>query len=143
MEIVTDIEKLRKPTQPVKERDDINQCIEELFQGLKEHNNAVGLSANEIGYKCSIFVMKMVTGPPICIVNPIITKARGGEIREESCLSVPGVKVKVKRPRQIVMKGINRYFKPVKYKLSNFRARIACHEIDHLFGKLITDYKEE
>ena len=143
MEIVTNTEKLRKATQSVKEADDINQCVDELLQGLKKYKNAVGLSANEIGYNYSIFVMKMVTGPPICVVNPVITKVRGSEVREESCLSIPGVKVKVKRPRQIVVKGVNRYFKPVKYKLSNFRARIACHEIDHLFGKLITDYKEE
>lgn len=140
MEIVTDIIKLRKPAKIVKEGDDIEECVEGLFQGLKERNNAVGLSANEIGYKYSIFVMDMPTGPPICVMNPVITKQRGSGVRKEVCLSIPGVEVIVKRPKQIVVKGINRYFKPVKYKLSGFQARIACHEIDHLFGKLIIDY---
>lgn len=142
MEIVTDIKRLRKPTNLVEEGDDINLCVEELFKGLKEYN-ALGLSANQLGYNYSIFVMIMPTGPPICLVNPILTKKRGSELRDEACLSIPKVIVKVKRPRQIVIKGRNRYFKPVRYKFNGLQARIACHEGDHLFGKLIIDYKEE
>lgn len=142
MEIVTDITKLRKPTKFVEEGDNINQSVEDLFLGLKEFS-AIGLSANQLGYSHRIFVMMMPAGPPICLVNPMISKVRGNNIREEGCLSIPKVKVTIKRPQQLTIKGVNRYFKPVKYKLSGLQARVACHEVDHLFGKLILDYKEE
>lgn len=142
MEIVTNSEILRKTTSFVKDGDDINQCVDELLREMKEHN-AIGLSANQLGYNYRIFVMNIDVGPPICIVNPMITKPRGSNIAEEGCLSIPEVKVGIKRPQQIVLKGVNRYFKPVRYRLSGLQARVACHEVDHLFGKLITDYEEE
>lgn len=142
MEIVTDLVRLRKTTNLVKDGDDINQCLDDLFRELEEHS-AIGLSANQLGHDYRIFVMRMPTGPPICLVNPMISKQRGSNVRDEGCLSIPGVEVTVKRPQQIVIKGVNRYFKPVKYRFSGLQARVAYHEIDHLFGRLILDYTEE
>lgn len=148
MKIITNIAQLRKPTQWVDGNEDISEIVDNLFQGLKEHNT-LGLSANQLGYNKRIFVMTMKPYPPICVVNPIITKVRGSQVREESCLSIPetlrrsGSGISVRRPQQIIIKGLNQYFKPVKYKLSGFQARKACHGIDHLNGKLVIDYKEE
>ena len=59
----------------------------------------------------------------------------------ETCLSLPGKKITVRRPYQVKVKGLNRYLKPVKYQFGGQFARIACHEIDHLDGKLIIDYE--
>lgn len=141
MNIITNVTPLRKPTKWVDGNDDIGEIVASLFAELKEHN-ALGLSANQLGYKRRIFVMTMKPSPAVCIVNPLITKQRGYQIGEEGCLSLPGIIVKVKRPQQIVIKGENQYRKHAKYKLSGQQARIACHEMDHLVGKLITDYKE-
>ena len=145
--IVTDISFLRKRTEEVQEGEDISEIVASLFRELQEFN-AEGLSANQLGYNKRIFVMTMKPYPPICVVNPIITKVRGSQVREEGCLSIPetmrraGSGISVRRPQQIIIKGLNQYFKPVKYKLSGFQARKACHELDHLNGKLIIDYKE-
>ena len=145
--IVTDIGFLRKRTEEVQEGEDISEIVDSLFNGLKEFN-AIGLSANQLGYNKRIFVMTMKPYPSICVVNPTITKVRGSRVRGESCLCIPetlrhsGSGISVRRPQQITIKGLNQYFKPVKYKLSGFQARVACHEIDHLNGKLIIDYKE-
>ena len=141
MNIVTNIAQLRKSTKLVDDNEDIGEIVNNLFQGLKEHN-AMGLSANQLGYNKRIFVMTMKPYPPVCVVNPIIAKERGSQLTEEGCLTLPGVIVKVKRPRQVVIKGQNQYHKPVKYRLNGQQARIACHEVDHLIGKLITDYKQ-
>lgn len=143
MDIVTSITQLRKPTKQVGSGDDISDIVANLFAELGMYRNAGGLSANQLGYNKRVFVMIMKPCPPICIVNPLITKQRGSQIGEEFCLSLPGHPVTVKRPQQIVVKGENQYHKYVKYKLSGLQARIACHEIDHLNGKLITDYKLE
>lgn len=141
MKIVTDIKKLRRPTKIVKVGDDIEDVVATLFTGLEEHN-IVGLSANQLGYNLRFFVMKVDPLSPICIVNPIIVKERGSQLGKELCQSLPGVVVIIKRPRQVVVKGLNQYYKLVKYKFSGLQARIACHEVDHLNGKLITDYKK-
>ena len=140
MNIITTVSLLRRPTEWVDGNDDIGEIVASLFAELKERA-VLGLSANQLGYKKRIFVMTMKPYPPVCIVNPLITKQRGSQVGEEGCLSLPGLGVKVKRPHQIVIKGENQYRKHVKYKLSGQQARIACHELDHLVGRLITDYK--
>ena len=145
--IVTDIRFLRKRTEEVQEGEDISEIVDNLFRELKEHN-ALGLSANQLGYNKRIFVMTMKPYPPVCVVNPTITKERGTQVGEEACLSIPETMrpnsaIKVKRPRQVSVKGLNQYLKPVKYRLNGQQARTACHEVDHLTGKLIIDYKQQ
>lgn len=144
MKIVTNEKQLRKPTDFVKEGEDISEMVDSLFREMQE-NDALGLAANQLGYKKRLFVMSIEPWPPICVVNALILKNRGSQVGMEGCRSLPGVKVRVKRPQQITLRGVNQYFRPVKYRLSGLQARIACHEIDHLIGKLITDHelKEE
>ena len=139
MEIVTDIKKLRKPTEWVKQDDPVLEVAAELFEGMREHNG-MGLAANQLGYDLRMFVMELRQHTRICVVNPVITKTRGSCEANEGCLSLPGVVVRVKRPMVVRMKGVNQYFKPVNYKFTGIEARQAYHEIDHLIGKLITDY---
>lgn len=145
-EIVTNAKLLRRPTKDVKEGEDISEIVDDLLQGLREYKAegiiAVGLSSNQLGYDKRIFAMRMPSGPPVCIVNPMITKARGSQLSKEMCLSIPSVTVTTKRPYQVTVKGLNRYFKHVKYKVSGLQARIVCHEVDHLNGVLITDHEE-
>jgi peptide deformylase len=45
----------------------------------------------------------------------------------------------VKRPKEIVLRGINRHGKPIRLHLEGDPARIALHEIDHLDGILFID----
>ena len=140
MVIVTDINRLRKATEWVKETDDILKIAEDLFREMAEFH-AQGLAANQLGYNLRMFVMELNRGTPICIVNPVIVKTRGSYESNEACLSLLGVLVRVKRPVEVRVKGVNQYFKPVNYRFRGIEARRACHEIDHLIGKLITDYK--
>ncbi len=141
MNIVTSERLLRKPTKPVKETDDIEQVVEDLFREMKERDT-LGLAANQLGYSCSIIVMSMEPMPPICIVNPQVTKQKGSQLSTEYCLSVPGEKVVIKRPYiVVVVKGVNQYFRPVRYRLRGLQARVASHELNHLEGVLITDYE--
>ncbi len=142
MTIITNERDLRKPTEWVKETDSIKQVADDLFREMKEHEGCVGLAANQLGYEYRMFVMDMKPLPPICIVNPVVIKQRGSQIATETCLSLPGESVVIKRPHLVKVKGINQYFRPVKHQLSGLLARVACHEIDHLCGKLIIDYKE-
>lgn len=143
VEIVTDIERLRKPAELVRQvKDDFTAVVEVADVLLTEmiQHNAQALAANQLGYDLRMFVMKLREYTPICIVNPEIVKTRGWYESNEACLSLPGVVVRVKRPMEVRVKGFNKYFRPVNYRLKGIEARRACHEIDHLNGKLITDY---
>lgn len=138
--IVTDREILRKPTKEVMPGDPVLEVAGELFKEMREYK-AQGLSANQLGYSLSMFVMVQQRGAPICLVNPQIVKEKGWQGANERCLSLPGEVVQVIRPKEIRIKGVNPYFKPVNYKFADIEARRACHEIDHLNGKLIIDYR--
>ena len=141
MNIVTDLQKLHTPTKPITKVSEAKKIADTLFEEMKEHN-AQGLSAIQLGINKSIFVMKYEGFAPICIVNPKIVKEKGHQKSKEFCLSIPGVEVKLKRPLTVRVVGVNQYLKPVGYNFSGIDARRACHEIDHLNGKLTIDYTE-
>ena len=58
----------------------------------------------------------------------------------EGCLSIPNIRVEVKRPYEVVIEGINEKGKLTQIKAKGLLARVLQHEIDHLNGKLIIDY---
>lgn len=147
MEVVTDIEWLRKPTEWVREEDNPREVAEQLFKAMDEIEMpdgmvAVGLAANQLGYGLRMFVLGIGPHVPICVVNPVVLREKGHNVHEETCLSLPGVVVRVRRPQEITVKGFNQYMKFVKYTFTGLHARVASHEIDHLDGKLIIDYEE-
>jgi peptide deformylase len=57
----------------------------------------------------------------------------------EACLSVPGLVGEVERHQQVLIRGFNRFGKPVRVKAGGWLARIFQHEMDHLDGILYVD----
>lgn len=143
MDIVTDRDYLHQRCKEATGDDPVFETAEMLFKKLEEHN-ALGFAANQFRVRLRILVMRMTvtSNAPMCIVNPVITKVRGSDTREERCLSAVAT-VRVERPKYVTVSGMNQYFRHVKYKFAGLGAHIVCHEIDHLDGKLITDIVEE
>ena len=54
----------------------------------------------------------------------------------EGCLSVPGMRGWVERPREICMMGLNERGELGEVQFKDLPARIAQHEFDHLDGVL-------
>jgi peptide deformylase len=74
------------------------------------------------------------------MANPEITRASvETEKGVEGCLSIPGYVGEVERAVEIVVRGQNRFGKPMKVKARGWLARIFQHEIDHLNGVLFID----
>ena len=68
------------------------------------------------------------------VVNPVIVE-REGKIRcDEGCLSVPELTVEVDRAERIVIEGLDRYGKALRFEARGFYAVVFQHEIDHLDG---------
>ena len=58
---------------------------------------------------------------------------------EEGCLSVPGINRDVRRPAQIILRGLTRSGRLVEINASGLLARVVQHEKDHLDGVLFID----
>jgi peptide deformylase len=78
---------------------------------------------------------------PLCLINPEI-KQRSSEIhiQREGCLSIPKFFGHVKRPAEIVLEFVDRKNASHALACGGILARCIQHEIDHLHGKLYTDY---
>lgn len=74
------------------------------------------------------------------VVNPELTFLSEEKLPGvEGCLSVPGVVGEVERFNEVLVKGLNRFGKPIKIKAKGWLARIFQHEVDHLDGVVFTD----
>jgi len=130
---------LRKRAREVREVDDeVRKLIAFMVQAMYQ-NHGAGLAANQIGLDLRIAVVDAGNGLKI-LVNPKITKAEGEIYEEEGCLSVPGLFLKIKRPKYIEVEALDKIGRPIKINAQGLEARAICQEIDHLNGKLIIDY---
>ena len=102
---------------------------------------AQGVAGNQIGFHESIFTAK-VKGKWVIWMNPEIVQKGGKVVKSnEGCLSVPHKTVKVPRNTHITLNYRDKGFKPNTIELYGNDAIVVQHEVDHLNGKLITDYK--
>jgi peptide deformylase len=100
--------------------------------------NGVGLAAPQVGILRRVILVD--TGDEILeLINPVIVKQSGHQDSLEGCLSVPGVRGHVDRPKKVTVQGYDREGNLMEYKAQDFVATIFCHETDHLDGILFTD----
>lgn len=122
--------------------EEIRTLIKEMREIMRK-NDGVGLAANQIGKNVRLFVAEF-DGKFYAVINPEITRvSREKEIGVEGCLSIPDRAVEIERPYQITLKGVDKNGKRIKWKVWGHLARIFQHEVDHLNGKLITDYMKQ
>ena len=130
---------LRLKSKPLKEVGPVERLLIKSMVDAMHDSKGIGLAAPQIGINQQIFVADVGDGP-IAIVNPHITKKKGAEVMEEGCLSIPGVAIKVKRPRKIFVSYLNEDNRRIERECDGLLARVIQHETDHLHGKLIIDY---
>ncbi len=113
----------------------INQMLDLMY-----FKKGIGLAAVQVGILKRIITLDIGQGPMV-LVNPVIIKRKGKKVpMDEGCLSLPNITVKVYRPSQIVLKGVNIAGKDVQFEASDLLARVLQHEVDHLEGRMIIDY---
>lgn len=126
--------------------------IRELVRTFLARNDALGLAAPQIGInrRIVIFRNKNFDDPDWrkdekdydVLVNPRITQCRGEKIAgSEGCLSCPDIRVEIMRYPEIKVRACDIHGQKINKRYTDFLARIAQHEIDHLEGKLIIDYE--
>lgn len=131
--------------------------IRDMIETMRDADGA-GLAAPQIYESVSLVVIEVGRNPrypsvePIpltVLVNPQITPLVSGtpdslseaeSIRVyEGCLSVAGVRGRVRRPRKVRVQAANALGEAVDFVWEGFRAAVVQHETDHLDGVLFVD----
>ena len=123
---------------------ELQRLIDDMIETMVEYHG-VGLAAPQIHEGLRLFVADLGAkdeeeSEPIAIINPEIT-AIGTDIVEdwEGCLSIPDIRGRVPRARDIVVRSLDRDGGRMELRVSNFSARVIQHETDHLDGVLFFD----
>lgn len=122
-------------------------------------NDGIGLAAQQVGRPIQMFVADMRVSVkeldfswtldgaktpldlfmPLVAVNPEIETSGEPEPYEEGCLSFPGIRGDVERPRKAAMVYQNLDGETHRIEADGLFARVIQHEFDHLQGILFTE----
>lgn len=130
--------------------DEIQQLIDDMFETMREYQG-VGLAAPQIHVGLRVFVAGFPPSrqdeedeeervPLMALINPEITPI-GTAVEEdwEGCLSIPDIRGKVPRVREIQVRAYDRRGRRLEVNAKGFTARVIQHETDHLDGVLFFD----
>jgi len=134
---------LAKKASPIQR---IDEEIVELARNMIETMHTapgLGLSAPQVDVSKRLITIDLSVGEAkedlIVLVNPELVHQEGQVIREEGCLSIPQVYEKIARPQKIIVKGLDLDGQEKQIEATDLLARVLCHEVDHLNGKLFID----
>lgn len=123
---------------PVEKFDKVlRSLVTNLFDTMRAAHGA-GLAAPQIGEQLRVVVIDSVH--PLVLINPEILAQHGEQIDTEGCLSIPGLRIKMRRPETVKVSYQTEDGLRHELEVHGMEARVVCHEVDHLDGKLITDY---
>ena len=130
---------LRKKSEEVRElTTEIKTVIREMLK-IMIKNQGIGISAPQIGILKRIIAINTKSGPEV-FINPKIRKiSKKAGIMEEGCLSFPGLRLKIKRAKEIEIESLNEAGEKIQNRAEWILSRVFQHEIDHLNGILLID----
>ena len=126
----------------------INEDIIDIIEDLKstlEYGTGLGIAAPQIGVDKRIIVVGAKKEnikyndaeeiPITAMINPTWRKiSNETDIQYEGCLSVPSIRGKVERYKDIELTYYDENGKQITRQLHGFFARLVQHECDHLEG---------
>lgn len=133
--------RLKKPCEPVRVFDEHLAALAKRMGALMREHKGVGLAASQVGVMVRLFVMNVTDDPANdqVFINPQIRDLQGGKEDEEGCLSIPDVRVHVRRATRCRLVAQDLAGKPVELQGEDFVCRVWQHETDHLNGILMLD----
>lgn len=143
----TQSEILRQPAARVRDfGPKLHQLLDHMLETMREAPG-VGLAAPQVGVDLRAAVIEYPededdpenTMRVYELINPEIIRTKGTEVGQEGCLSIPGLVADVDRATYILVRAQDRYGKEYRLKAYDWLARVFQHEIDHLYGVLMTD----
>lgn len=107
--------------------------------------DGVGLAAIQVGRPIRVLVVDVDFGEtnvkkPVVYVNPVIEPHGAPCEDSEGCLSVPGVRGKVRRPEGVNISWLDEHGNAHRREnVAGLEARCLQHEMDHLEGVIFVD----
>jgi peptide deformylase len=105
---------------------------------VQRHHRAAGIAASQVGPLrrpyCACVVLDRVLVLPTIKERSLVR-----EIDWEGCLSMPGLRLLISRPAEILINWHSESGSEHQEWWEGHLARVAQHEIDHLHGILISD----
>ena len=155
---------LRRPTEevPVDQIGSarIETLIDDMIETMRDADGA-GIAAPQVYESLRLCVIEVNQNrrypdfpaiPLLVLINPVVESlvaTNGGMLSDEDaitmyegCLSVAGVRGRVRRPRKVRLRALDRQRKPIDLIWEGVPAAIAQHETDHLHGTLFVDRAE-
>jgi peptide deformylase len=121
------------------------QLIDDMIETMEEYSG-IGLAAPQVHENVRLFVAgyDREDGDPdfprIVLIDPVITVVDDTLVEDwEGCLSIPEIRGRVPRAREIRVAALDRDGRTIELKARNFIARVIQHETDHLDGVLFLD----
>lgn len=144
---------LRQTAQTLTKEEILAESTQKLVQDMldtMEAEQGIGIAAPQIGVSKQVALVgipeessrypQTESSPLIVVINPVITIL--DETLQgfwEGCLSVPGLRGFVQRPRKVQIDYLDLNAQPQTIIAEDFLATVFQHELDHLFGKLYVD----
>jgi peptide deformylase len=118
---------------------ELRKFLEDMFESMYAAKG-IGLAAPQIGASKKIAVIDTSNGEnpeeKLVLINPKILHVEGKQIGEEGCLSIPGFREQVRRPKRVVVRAQNAKGEHFEKTGEDLLARAFLHETDHLYGRL-------
>ena len=141
----------------------VQQLIDDMLETMNEYQG-VGLAAPQVHVSLRLFVAGFAPHPPdedededdaehddgeddedshvpqMVLINPEISIVGHDTVDDwEGCLSIPEIRGRVTRARDIKVRAFDRNARRVEITARGFTARVIQHETDHLDGVLFLD----
>jgi peptide deformylase len=135
----------------------IQTLIDDMIETMHDADGA-GLAAPQVYVSVAIAVIEVQGNPrypnvaaiPLCVlvnprITPLVSSANGALADEDSfemyegCLSVTGLRGRVRRPRKVRVEAWDREGNALDFEWEGFRAVVVQHVCDHLNGTVFLD----
>ena len=137
--IITSLKELRKPSEIVTDFAESLDIIKDLEDSL-DSTKGIGLSAVQIGIYKQIGIIR-TPNKKIDLINPVlIEKYDKFCMKQEGCLSLPGLRIDTLRYKEITIEnnGKNYIF---DLSVDGIICVAVQHELEHVRGRCILDSK--
>lgn len=132
---------LRKEAKPIEKIDENVRKIAEKMIDIMLENKGIGLAGPQAGVDLRVFVVAL-DGKRESVrvyINPKVTPSGEMDRMEEGCLSVPGIRAKIRRYKKCRVEAQDLDGNKIDEQAEGLYARCLQHENDHLEGITIAD----
>jgi peptide deformylase len=128
--------------------------IADMIETMRDADGA-GLAAPQVYQSLQLCVIELERNkrypsldpiPLTILINPVVTPLVASPLADhesmfvyEGCLSVTGLRGRVRRPRKVQVQALDAEGRPFELVWEGFRAAVVQHEVDHLNATLFID----